>query len=171
MSTSGGSGGGSAFNPGNYPLVESEFAIQGTAAGSLIGLSSNLFTIADPVTGFSTVFAFLGTSLPTLVAALSPIINLADMSQLVGPLDTPNAGFQFEALLSVADLTGSNLISVLGSADIPSGQTAATALIDWSTASVQTTVGADLTFDPAVGISTTAGGVFVVSVEFNGSWF
>lgn len=126
-------------------------------AGTITTLDHNIF---KSVEGFSSCLA----APPTLLAALDfiPFPNM-----LVNDLPNIADDYDLSATLIVVNLANTQMIWLIASASVdeldPDGS------IDWTTASVFDSIGADLSYDPDNGVQSTLGGLFLVYAIFAGS--
>ena len=103
------------------------------------------------------------TSPPLLVAALGVVVDTPVVA--ASNVDTTTDLYSIQAQLYVTNTIGTQVLEVVASATIPKSGPAQTGEIDWSTATATALVGVDVTWDATTGVSTTAGGLFVATLQ------
>lgn len=152
---------------------EAELSAQ--SPGYTIAFTKHEHTVGSTLVGIAAPFPM---SIPhadadgfSVLATTAPFkadsgVVVSGLAAQVADLFTIEDGWDLVATLEVVDMTSTNKIIITRDADADIGQDSIS--IDWSGAATLT-IGTDLTYG-AGGVSSTAGGVFIASMFFNGGW-
>ena len=167
--TSGGAagGGGGGTPPGAFAIIYAQVNIGGSVPQQVQVLDQPYLTSNPNITSGIMLSA---SSLPSLIGASSVVCPVADFAADVAGVDTTTDDLILTGVITVADQLGTNAISVAGSVDIAKVGPGQSGGVDFSMADATAIVGTDLSWDTATGISTTAGGIFSVSIEITAIW-
>jgi len=116
----------------------------------------------DPI-GLSNSFVGCSTSVPLLMVSGS--ICTIDFFG-VNNIDTTNDSFTLDGAILISDLTCTNTIQVVASYLVPISGPHQSGAIDWSTATIETTAGTDLSWDGSSNIISDAGGIYVIQFVY-----
>lgn len=164
MSTHGGSGGG-GLGPDAFPLYIAQFGLGGTAADTYVfEQNTYLSAAATPVGEVEGTV----TSVPTLVAPSGLVAGSPTLD--IDGLDTTTDDLGLNAHLWVTNLLGTEVLELVASGDIAQSGPGQSGDIDWTTATANAVAGSDLSWDGSSTVTSTAGGVFVVSLVFTMNW-
>lgn len=159
MSTSGGSGGGGALVPVNF--------------GGTLNVDGNVATQfsmfeTQPSMPDANALAIQATSTPTVVA---PLGNVCDSPTgfIVG-IDTTTNAYVINVIITVSNLAATEVLQISGTVTVPVAGPNQSGSIDFTTADTTVIAGTDLTWDGTSIVSSTAGGVFVVSVALQSNY-
>lgn len=159
MSTSGGSGGGGALVPVTIGL---NLNVDGNVA--------TLLQVAEvqPLIVGNNELSALATSTPTVVA---PLGNVCDSpSGAIGNVDTTSDSFFLGATIIVSNLAATEVLVISANVTLAIAGPNQSAEIDWTTADTTVVAGTDLAWDGTSVVSSTAGGVFVVSIALTATY-
>lgn len=141
-------------------------AISGSAnlGSQSLGIAKQLFRL-NPI-ALSGSYQGSATSIPVVVEEAGTVASLlsADVSDLPASSDAVDLGYT----LLISNLDGTQVFRVSGSAVIAAGVSGGS--IDFSAASHDALVGSDLSWDPDTGVTSAAGGVFVVQLALNAGY-
>jgi hypothetical protein len=144
-------------------ILDSASAVSvGTSQSYL--LSARVFPIGESRTTF--------TTLPSVIASNSPvvIIGSGSLTWSVTNVDTTTDDLTIAAQLTVSDTVGSNVIVISATANIAESGPGQSGAIDWTTGTPTVLAGTDLSWDPTIGVSSVAGGIFAANLSCNTSW-
>ena len=162
------SGGGGGLPAGAFPLCAGSFSTGGSVPTGGGFQTNGYLTAASVPAG---AFDVAVTSLPSLFGATSVVVALAGLDgPSVTGVDTTTDDLILTAILTVANQLGTEAISVMATGDIAMSGPGQDGSVDWSTATPTAVAGADLTWNPATGVSTTAGGIFTATLTFSVTW-
>lgn len=151
----------------DFPTVIVQFTLAGTNS-QFTGFSATYFLTARSTP--SGAFDVVATSLPSPIAPLSVVVAISSIFNTVQHLDTTTDDLRLFGTLTVTDQGGLNIIQVTARGDIAQSGPEQTGSIDWTTGSATVLSGTDLSWDPAVGVSSAAGGIFSATLEGAGVW-
>lgn len=127
--------------------------------------------VYDPV-GLSGQTGNCLTSVPVLVAPGGVVAGgVASIGFTVSHIDTTADAFDLTGKMLVSNLTGTQVIGIIATGSVPMVGPDQSGTIDFTTGTPTAIAGTDLVWTAATStLTTTAGGVFVVSIQTNGSW-
>ena len=109
------------------------------------------------------------TSVPQVASALGLVCSSFNCQ--ISYIDTTNDDYYIEMTVTISDLTGTNILTINGTAEASAGGPNDDATVDWTTATATAVAGTDLVWDAAATtVTSTAGGVYVVSVSCTFNW-
>lgn len=165
---------------GSGPTVDLSVAVSG---GSYASIDAYLSTVPTPGTigvgSFDLPFradASLGnydvggyTSVPQVASALGLVCSGFYCD--IGGIDTTSDPYLIVMDVTISDLTGTNILTINGNATASAGGPNDGATVDWTTVTATAVAGTDLVWDAAATtVTSTAGGVYVVSVYCVFGW-
>lgn len=108
-----------------------------------------------------------GVAVPA--CAYQPGVIISNLDVLITSIPSATDGFDFSVFVAVVSLDGTNVMYIQGSANVgPDVSSTEILLAAFNLADGQ--VGTDLTWDSGSGVSTTAGGVYGITVGFFAGW-
>jgi hypothetical protein len=165
VSTSGGTGGPSA----NLALFTADAVVLCNPSGTIaptLGLNEQTAIFADQVNALGEI-GFDYTSVALLVPAMSVV---SEVPGITITSDTTHFGLDVQAYLEVSNMVGTQHILVTTnefSAPAPGVNTFGA---NWAAATTSEQVGADLAWASGTGVSSTAGGIYVVHLWGRAQW-
>lgn len=159
MSTSGGSGGGAA-------LVAVTFSTNVIVDGN-VAVSLGLVDTQPSMPNSNQLQATV-TSTPTIVAPLGNVLDSPFGS--VNNVDTTTATFIIDVVLTVSNLAATEVLQIGAQAFASAGGPGDSATIDFTTADTTPIAGTDLAWDGTSVVTSTTGGVFVVSLSYDAQY-
>lgn len=164
MSTSGGEGGGggSSLNIASF-VFDGMSSVYGDIPLNTAVAFNTVALLPDAAVGAS-------TAVPQVTStALGTIFTF--FSSSIYNIDTTHDGYDYSVTITVADLTGTQVLVLVGAARASAGGPGDTVTVMSSDLTISSQVGTDLAYDDTTGIiSTTAGGTYGCFINYSGNW-
>lgn len=144
------------------PVANLGFTYDGIAYGDVRAVAASVDR-----SGSNEGFKISITTAPSAVSAAGTVIDVASIVGGYGDFPVSDDEFDLDAKVFITNAANTQVATAHKAMAIDAGETAA--VIDWAGLTTAVPTGADLAWTTTA-VATTAGGIFIVTVEFTGGW-